>query len=178
MPDGSPGPTAELLLSGPYRAGGFGLSIVGGGNLQARILAIVNFAGGIGGKNDASRATVQSQGRRGVLGMVAAARKRPTSSIWIYSENGSSSGVRAGNPSAKLADCVAYVGAGGRAELHMPPPIGQDGHDIVDPGVTLWRPHLDRFLTTLGLDPRKPPPGSPPPSSFAGLEDVRMRCRS
>ena len=154
----------RFLLSG-ISAGGFG-SIVAAGDSPARILAIVNFAGGIGGKND--RLGRPCNPRDVEMRMAAAARKRPLPSIWIYSEND-----RLWGPRVPRDWHVAYVGAGGRAELHMLPPIGQDGHDIVDPGVTLWRPHLDRFLTTLGLDPRKPPPGSPPPSGFAGLEDVR-----
>jgi hypothetical protein len=67
---------------------------------------------------------------------------------------------------------MAYLKAGGTAELLMLPPLGNDGHDIIDPGIKLWRPQVDRFLTTLGFSPRKPPSGAPPPSSFANLEDV------
>jgi dienelactone hydrolase len=153
----------RLLLAG-VSAGGFG-SVVAAADLPARILAVVNFAGGIGGKNE--RLGRPCNPKDVEQRMATAAKRKPLPTIWIYAEND-----RLWGPRVPRDWHAAYVAAGGRAELHVLPPIGQDGHDIIDPGFSLWRPHLDRFLATVGLDPRKPPPGTPPPSGFASLEDV------
>jgi dienelactone hydrolase len=157
---------AERLLLAGNSAGGFG-SIVAVGDLQTRILAVVNFAGGAGGESErpgrpCNPGDVETR-------MADAARKRPVPSIWFYSEND-----RLWGPEVPRDWHAGYVRAGGLAELHMLPPLGQDGHLIVygRAGIKLWRPHLDRFLTTLGFDPRKSPPGAPPPTGFAKIESV------
>ncbi len=154
----------RVLLAG-VSAGGFG-SIVAASDLPVGIVAVVNFAGGIGGdvKNRPGRPCNPGDVEQR---MVAAASRKPVPTIWIYAEND-----RYWGPRVPHAWHAAYVRAGGRAELLMLPPIGEDGHDIIDPGVKLWRPRLDRFLTALGFDPRRAPSGAPPPSAYAGLEDV------
>ena len=42
----------------------------------------------------------------------------------------------------------AYRLAGGRAEYHLLPPVGEDGHDLIQArgGVPLWAPLLEKFL--------------------------------
>jgi dienelactone hydrolase len=157
--------TERLLFAG-FSAGGFG-SIVAAGDLQTRILAVVNFAGGIGGESE--RPERPCNPGYVEVRMADAARKRPVPSIWFYSEND-----RLWGPQVPRDWHAAYVRAGGRAELHMLSPLGQNGHPIIfgRAGIKLWRPHLDRFLATLGFDVRKPPPGAPPPSGFAKIESV------
>jgi hypothetical protein len=87
--------------------------------------------------------------------------------IWFYAEND-----RYWGPSVPREWHASYVGAGGKAEFHMLPPLGEDGHNIISLGGEHWRPLLDRFLVSLGYAPRMPPPGAPPPSGFAPLEAV------
>jgi hypothetical protein len=47
----------------------------------------------------------------------------------------------------------AYRGSGGHAELHIVPPHGVDGHDLIlDPaGMQIWSPIVDQFLRERGL---------------------------
>jgi hypothetical protein len=104
---------------------------------------------------EASGAAVQLPERRG------AARQR------LYSENDSHWG-----PLVPRWWHGAYTAAGGTAELHVLPPLGKDGHDVVALGVEHWRPLLDRFLTSLGYAPRALPPGAPRPTGFARLENI------
>ena len=155
--------TRRLLLAG-VSAGGFG-SLVAAGDIADDITAVVNFAGGIGGLD--RRPERPCNPRDVELRLAAAARKRPLPTIWFYSEND-----RLWGPRVPQDWHSAYVKAGGIAEFHMLAPLGENGHDVIDPGVRLWRPMLDEFLTSLGFAPRKPPSGAPPPSDFAGLEDV------
>jgi dienelactone hydrolase len=70
-------------------------------------------------------------------------RTRDVPSLWIYAENDSYFGP---DLSRKVAD--AYRLAGGRAEYHLLPPVGSDGHDLVHAreAVPLWSPLLDKFL--------------------------------
>jgi hypothetical protein len=109
--------------------------------------------------------------------MVAAARKRAIPGIWFYSRTTST------GPKLPRDWHAAYVKAGGIAEFHMLPPYGVDGHDIISVGYLQWRPLLDRFLVSVGFEPRKPPADAPPATGFASLTDVptvpliSQRCR-
>ena len=163
MPASSHGSTQRLLLVG-ISAGGFG-SLVAAGEMATGITAVINFAGGIGGQDKRPERPCNPTDVK--LRLVAAAKKRPIPSIWLYSENDRSWGSRVPRDWHS-----AYVNAGGMAEFHMLPPLGENGHNIIDPGVRLWRPKVDHFLTRLGFEPRKAPTGAPPPSHFAELEDA------
>ena len=48
--------------------------------------------------------------------------------------------------SKRLAD--AFRLAGGRAEYHLLPPVGTDGHDLIQAreAVPLWAPLVEQFL--------------------------------
>jgi dienelactone hydrolase len=165
----------NLVLAGAS-VGGFGAVASPDGRLPG-LKAIVNFAGGTGGRPQLPGG--QSCGPRNVeLHMVAAARKQPVPSIWFYVENDEYWG-----PTLPREWHAAYIKAGGMAELHVLPPIGENGHDVVRVGYQYWRPLLDRFLTSAGFEPRKPPADAPPPTGFASLTDVltvpqiSQRCR-
>ena len=64
-------------------------------------------------------------------------------SLWLYAEND-----RYFSPdlSKRLAD--TYRLAGGRAEYHLLPPVGTDGHNLITApeGAALWAPLLEKFL--------------------------------
>jgi dienelactone hydrolase len=164
----------NLVLAGGS-VGGFGAVATADGRLPG-LKAIVNFAGGTGGWNlrlgrPCGPKNVESH-------MVAAARKRAIPGIWFYSENDKYWG-----PKLPRDWHAAYVKAGGIAEFHMLPPYGDDGHDIISVGYLQWRPLLDRFLVSVGFEPRKPPADAPPATGFASLTDVptvpliSQRCR-
>jgi hypothetical protein len=44
----------------------------------------------------------------------------------------------------------AYTAGGAKAELVMLPPVGDDGHRLIDQP-TNWTPHVDRFIASIGL---------------------------
>lgn len=165
----------NLVLAGGS-AGGAG-SILASADRLPGVRAIVNFAGGFGGRM--GDRIVPSCNPKSVERMMAAAgRNNPIPGIWFYSENDGRYG-----PMVPRNWHAAYAGAGGNAELHMFPPLGEDGHNIIGLGSERWRPLLDRFLISNGFAPRKPPPGAPPATGFASLDDapavsrISQRCR-
>jgi hypothetical protein len=95
------------------------------------------------------------------------AKKRAIPTIWFYSENDLLWG-----PEVPKMWHAAYAGAGGNAAFFMFPPVGNNGHEIIDPAIKLWRPKLDAFLDQIGFHPREIPPGAPKPSDFAKIEDA------
>jgi dienelactone hydrolase len=152
-----------LLVGGSV--GGFG-SVAAAGEGLAGVKAVINFAGGTGGSVDKRPEQPCNPGNV-ELQLVRAAKKAGViPSLWLYSEND-----RFWGPTLPRRWHTAYVAAGGVAELHMLPPLGQDGHDLMALGGDHWRPLLDRFLASLGYAPRKAP-GGPPPTGFARLDDV------
>jgi len=165
----------NLVLAGGS-AGGAG-SVVAGADRLPGLKAVVNFAGGFGGR--IADRILPSCNPQSVERMMAAAGKdNPIPSIWFYAENDGRYG-----PQVPRAWHAAYVAAGGNAELHVFPPLGEDGHDMISLGGERWRPLLDRFLLSNGFTPRKPPADAPPPTGFASLQDVptvsriSQRCR-
>jgi dienelactone hydrolase len=153
----------QLIVAG-YSAGGFG-SLVAAGEIKSDIRAVINFAGGTGGLGNRPEQPCNPGdiGRR--LASAASTKALPT--IWFYSENDRYWGKQI--PRRWQA---AYRDAGGLAEFYMFPPLGANGHNIIDPGIKLWRPKLDRFLTGLGFSPHKSPKGTPLPSLYADLDDI------
>jgi len=63
--------------------------------------------------------------------------------LWIYSRNDTYFG-----PALAEQLHQAYTAAGGKAEYHMLPPFGGDGHFLVDSvdGIPLWGPIVSEFL--------------------------------
>jgi dienelactone hydrolase len=153
-----------VLLGGS--AGAFG-ALVAAGQKPAGLMAVINFAGGAGGWPE--RRPGQPCGATDIANRLADAAKRnsiPT--LWFYAENDKFWGAEF--PRQWHA---RYTAAGGKAEFHMFPPIGpvgDDGHDLMAPGVELWRPVLDRFLDAHGFAQQPRP--IIVASGYATLEDV------
>ena len=63
--------------------------------------------------------------------------------LWIYIENDTFFG-----PELSRRMHKAYTEAGGRAEYHLLPPLGSDGHFLVDSpdSIPLWAPLVGAFL--------------------------------
>jgi dienelactone hydrolase len=165
----------NLVLAGGS-AGGAG-SVLAGADRLPGVKAVVNFAGGFGGRK--GDRILPSCNPKSVEQMMAAAgNNNAIPSIWFYSENDGRYG-----PQVPRNWHAAYVGAGGNAEMHVFPPLDDDGHNMIGLGGERWRPLLDRFLVANGFTPRKPPPDAPAPSGFASLEDIptvsriSQRCR-
>lgn len=131
---------AGVLVIG-QSAGGWGALALASQNYPP-VKAVVGFAPGRGGRIDGEAGHNCAPDR-----LVAAARqfgeKTRIPSLWLYAANDS---YFQPELSKRLAD--AYRMAGGRAEYHLLPPVGAEGHDLIHAreGVALWAPILEKFL--------------------------------
>jgi formylglycine-generating enzyme required for sulfatase activity/dienelactone hydrolase len=142
-----------ILLGGS--AGGI-YSLVAAGSRPKGVRAVVDFAGGEGGRFAHPGKPCNPAGVAGIL--ATAGKGNPTPTLWLYSDNDKLFG-----PSIPRQWHAAYVKAGGKAEFHMLPPLGDDGHQIIVLGREYWMPLLDGFLASNGLAQSKAaPPVSPP----------------
>jgi predicted esterase len=135
----------RIVLVG-QSAGGWG-SLAAASRGDVPIRGVVNFAGGRGGKrgdmpndNCAPDRLVEAAG---ALGRTTAAP-----SLWLYTENDQFFG-----PALSRRMHEAYVARGGRANYHLLPAIGTDGHHLfgLKNGVALWKDKVERFLREIGV---------------------------
>jgi dienelactone hydrolase len=122
-------------------AGGWGAIALSSQNL-ASVKAIITFAAGRGGRvggkpnnNCAPDKLVEAAAGFG--------RTARVPMLWIYVENDTFFG-----PDLSKRMHAAYTGAGGRAEYHLLPPFGGDGHFFIDSpdAIPLWSPLVSQFL--------------------------------
>ena len=108
----------------------------------ANVPAMVNFAGGRGGRyqniannNCSPRNLVDAAGKFG--------RSARVPMLWIYTQNDSFFDPQL---SQRMAD--AYKASGGNAEYRLLPPFGSDGHSLfgASDGVPVWSPLVQRFI--------------------------------
>ncbi|MEZ5843871.1 MAG: CocE/NonD family hydrolase [Hyphomicrobiaceae bacterium] len=108
------------------------------------VRSVINFAGGRG---------AYAWGQRGALcagdQLVAAAadfgRRARVPTLWLYAENDSYF-----SPPVVRAMQAAWTTAGGRAELHIVPPVGREGHLIAELPTAreVWSGILDAWLAS------------------------------
>lgn len=124
-------------------AGGWGALALASRN-PPQVTRIVNFAGGRGGRVD-DRAGDNCHPERLVAGAAAFGRRARIPSLWLYSQNDSYFA-----PALSERMFAAFRGAGGTGEYHLLPPVGADGHMLIDSGaaIALWAPIVERFLST------------------------------
>jgi len=122
-------------------AGGWAAIALSSQNPPA-VRAIITFAAGRGGRVDgkpnnncAPDRLVEATGEFG--------RSARVPMLWIYAENDTFFGPAL---SRRMHD--AYTGAGGKAEYHMLPPFGSDGHFLIGSAdsIPMWAPLVSRFL--------------------------------
>jgi pimeloyl-ACP methyl ester carboxylesterase len=106
------------------------------------LAAVINFAGGLGGRsydwpnrNCAPERLIQAAARFGATSRV------PT--LWLYARNDTYFG-----PKISRAMARAYIRAGGRAEYHLLPAVGRDGHFLLatPAAAPLWHGVVRSFL--------------------------------
>jgi dienelactone hydrolase len=111
-----------------------------------QIKAIITFAGGRGGRVDnkpnnncAPDKLVEATGEFG--------RTSRVPMLWIYIENDTFFG-----PALSKRMHEAFTGAGGKAEYHLVPPFGNDGHFFIGSpdAIPIWSPLVTKFLNELG----------------------------
>jgi dienelactone hydrolase len=126
-------------------AGGWGALALASRN-PSSIRAVINFAGGRGGRADEKPNNncvpdrlVETAGDFGHWERI------PT--LWLYSQNDSYFA-----PALSQRMFQAFRGAGGVAEYHLLPAFGTDGHAFIDSGdaMALWAPMLEKFLAEHG----------------------------
>jgi dienelactone hydrolase len=106
------------------------------------VRAIITFAAGRGGHVDGKPNNNCAPDK-----LVAATREFGRTSrvpmLWIYSSNDTYFG-----PELSRQMHEAFTAAGGKAEYHMLPPFGGDGHFLIDSpdAVPMWAPLVSQFL--------------------------------
>ena len=110
-----------------------------------QVKAIITFAAGRGGRVDgkpnnncAPDKLVEATGAFG--------RTSRVPMLWIYIENDTFFG-----PALSQRMHEAFTAAGGRAEYHLLPPFGSDGHFLIGSpdSIPIWSPLVERFLNKL-----------------------------
>ncbi len=136
----------------PTRAIAIGVSAGGAAVLAlaarspAGLVGAVNMSGGLRVLLRSGEPCEFRDGLTATMAAFGARTKVPT--LWVYAENDSFF-----DPQLARGMHEAFVGAGGRAELLMLPPLGKDGHGIwsMYAGRRHWLPALDRFLIANAL---------------------------
>lgn len=111
----------------------------------AGLRAVVNFAGGRGGRSyDRADNNCAPERLIDAARDYGAAARVPT--LWLYTENDSYFPPRL---SRRLYD--AFRASGGRAEYRLLPAFGDDGHFLAeaDASEAIWAPAVERFLAAL-----------------------------
>jgi dienelactone hydrolase len=122
-------------------AGAWGAIALAARNVR-EVKAVIAFAAGRGGRIDGEVGKNCAPER-----LIAAARefgeKSRIPTLWIYAENDSYF-----PPALSQKVAEAFRLAGGKAEVHILPPFGADGHELIraPEAVPIWAPLVERFL--------------------------------
>lgn len=130
----------QIVVAG-ISTGGWGALALAARN-PAGVRLFVNFAGGRGGHAFGQRnAVCGPEGLIAAAGLYGARARAPT--LWLYARNDSYF-----EPELAAAMADAWMHAGGKAELKILAPYGQDGHLIANDqaGWGLWGDVLDQAL--------------------------------
>jgi dienelactone hydrolase len=109
------------------------------------VAAVVNFAGGRGGR-DQNRAGRNCSPDRLIAAAAEYGRTARVPTLWLYAENDS---YFPADLSARMAE--AFRAAGGKVAYHLLPALPGDGHALLlsKAGAASWRLELERFLGSL-----------------------------
>jgi dienelactone hydrolase len=122
-------------------AGGWGALALASRDLPA-VKAVIGFAGGRGGHRE-GRPQQNCAPDRLVAAAAAFGRTARTPTLWLYAQNDSYFA-----PALSQRLFAAFRGAGGTGAYHLLPPVGADGHVLIesDAAIALWAPIVARFL--------------------------------
>lgn len=122
-------------------------SIALAGRNPAGLVAAINFAGG-GGGDPRTRPGEPCEPFRlaEMFGGYGKSARIPT--LWIYAEND-----RYFAPRHVKSWYDAFRAQGGRGELILLPPFGDDGHLLFARGMPVWQPIVERFLLEVAPPP-------------------------
>ena len=131
---------ATDVLAIGHSAGGWGaLALAARGQT---LTAVINIAGGRGGRMDNKPNTICASDRL-VATAAAFGRRSRVPTLWLYAENDSYF-----PPAVSKRMFEAYRGAGGVAEYRLLPPFGREGHNFIEAedARALWGPAIEGFL--------------------------------
>lgn len=139
-----PGVRRDSVVVVGQSAGGLGAIALSSRN-DARVVGLVNMAGGDGGRvGNVANAVCQPAALVRAAGQFGAAARRPM--LWLYTANDSYFA-----PPLATAMHQAYTAAGGQARLALLPAFAQDGHALFfgPGGSAVWGGPVERFLAPL-----------------------------
>jgi dienelactone hydrolase len=126
--------------------GGY-LSVGTGAAHPEGLVAVINFAGGHGGRPDRDPGNpCEAQKLKKVFEDAGKVSRVPA--LWVYTENDAYFG-----PTHTKEWHQAFTAAGGRADFRMLPPFGTDGHTLFVRGIKIWHPLVLEFLRSVGFEP-------------------------
>ena len=124
--------------------GGF-LSVGVGAVNPKGLVAIINFAGGHGGRSDRDPGNPCATERlKRVCADAGKTSRIPA--LWVYTENDQYFG-----PVHTKEWHQAFSAAGGKADFRLLPPFARDGHTLFTSGSKIWRPLVEEFLNSVGF---------------------------
>jgi dienelactone hydrolase len=124
--------------------GGF-LSVGAGALNPEGLRAVINFAGGHGGRPDREPGNpCATEKLRQVYADAGKTSRVP--SLWIYTEND-----QYFSPTHSRAWHEAFTAAGGKAEYRLLSPFARDGHLLFVSGTHIWQPLVADFLKSAGF---------------------------
>jgi dienelactone hydrolase len=132
---------ARTMIVVGQSAGGFGALALAADNPPG-LAAIVNFAGGRGGRVE-RKPNNNCAPRRLIEAARIYGRTARVPTLWIYTENDTFFA-----PALATGMADAFSGAGGRVEFRMLPPFEEEGHYISTDtdGPRIWGPLVSEFL--------------------------------
>ncbi|TWB90574.1 dienelactone hydrolase [Bradyrhizobium macuxiense] len=109
------------------------------------VKAIITFAAGRGGRVD-GKPNHNCNPDRLVEATGALGQTSRVPMLWLYIENDTFFG-----PALSKRMYEAFTAAGGRAEYHLLPPFGDEGHFLIGSpdSIPIWSPLVDRFLRSI-----------------------------
>lgn len=144
-------------------AGGLAMIIASGTALPTGVVTLLNFSGGAGGGVKGAGIPCNEPNIRHLIIQAGKTARLPM--LWIYARNDKFWGA-----DLPVSWHDAYASTGGHAEFHMLPPVGNDGHAVIDYWGN-WRHVADAYLARFGF-PVPAAKGAPPPSPFAAIDDI------
>lgn len=122
--------------------GGLAMIVASGMDVPDGVIAAINYAGGAGGNVLGPARPCNEPDLRRVVAEAGASARIPM--LWLYSRNDSLWG-----PDLPRAWHKAFTTSGGTAELHLLPPVGEEGHDLID-YTDAWELVVRAYLAKLG----------------------------
>ncbi len=131
----------NVMIAVGESAGGFS-SLALSANPPRGLVAAISFAGGRG--STGPHQICQEDKLVAAFANFGRTSRVPT--LWIYAQNDTFFG-----PSVARRFYEAFTDAGGMAEFIAHPRHGEDGHNFIYRGISLWAPYIDNFLRKHGL---------------------------